>query len=235
MIANQTVLALIPARGGSKGIPGKNIIDLCGKPLIAWTIESAKKSKYIDRVLVTTDSQRIADISREFGANVPFLRPAELATDTSPGDEAIFHALDLLRDNENKKYDIVCCLQPTSPLRNEKHIDEALDEFLNVENSLSLISVCEAESNPYWMKVMDEKGYLKPFIETEKKFINRQDLPKVYQLNGAIYLIRTDDFYRLKTFDTERTTYYLMDRESSIDIDEPLDLEFAKFLMQRRK
>lgn len=229
------ILGLITARGGSKGIPSKNIIDLGGKPLIAWTIEASLKSEFIDRTIITTDSDEIAEISRKFGAEVPFLRPPEYALDESSSYDAIFHALDWLKENEENEYDIICLLQPTSPFRNYTQINEAIEKFIKDENALSLISICNAFINPYKMVTVNEKGYIHKLEGINIHIDRRQDLPNVYQFNGAIYLMRTTDLKNYRHFITDRTIYYLMGKESSIDIDEPLDLEFARFLLNKRK
>ena len=229
------ILGLITARGGSKGIPWKNIVDLGGKPLIAWTIEASLKSDLVDRTIVTTDSGEIAEISKMFGADVPFLRPPEYALDESSSYDAIFHAIDWLKDNENIEYDFICLLQPTSPFRNHLHINEAIENFLEDDESLSMISVCEALINPYKMVTVSDKGYINKLEGLNAHIDRRQDLPRVYQFNGAIYLMRTSDLKTERHFITEKTIYYLMDRESSIDIDEPMDLEIARFLLDRKK
>ncbi|MBI5324141.1 MAG: acylneuraminate cytidylyltransferase family protein [Ignavibacteriae bacterium] len=229
------ILGLITARGGSKGIPWKNIVDLGGKPLIAWTIEASLKSDLIDRTIVTTDSGEIAEISKKYGADVPFMRPPELALDESSSYDAIFHALDWLKENEKIEYDIICLLQPTSPFRDYLQINDAIEKFLKNEKALSSISICEALINPYKMVTINELGYINKLESVNSKIDRRQDLPRVYQFNGAIYLMRTNDLQSYKHFITEKTIYYLMNRESSIDIDEPMDLEIARFLLERKR
>lgn len=169
MINGKTILGLIPARGGSKGIPWKNLVDLGGKPLIARTIESSLKCGMIDRTIVTTDSEKIAEISRKYGADVPFLRPNEFALDESNSYDAIFHAIDWLKENENIEYDYICLLQPTSPFRNHEHINEAIKKLFKTKNALSLISVTEAHVGPYWMVEKNEFGFLKHLDGFEKK------------------------------------------------------------------
>ncbi|TAL67552.1 MAG: acylneuraminate cytidylyltransferase family protein [Bacteroidetes bacterium] len=232
---NKTVLGLITARGGSKGIPWKNIVDLGDKPLIAWTIEASLKSKFIDKTIVSTDSEEIANIAKRYSADVPFLRPHELALDESSSYDAIFHALDWLNEIEKKEFDIICLLQPTSPFRNQIHIDEAIDKFAKNNDSQSLISICVVDKNPYWMVAINEKGYLEHLKGLNTEANRRQDLMKVYQFNGAIYIMGTSAIRKYKQFMTEKTIYYLMDRESSVDIDEQLDLEFARFLLEKKR
>ena len=234
MFNGKKILGLITARGGSKGIPWKNIVDLGGKPLITWTIEASLKSDLIDRTIVTTDSGEIAEISKKYGADVPFLRPPELALDESSSYDAIFHALDWLKENEKIEYDIICLLQPTSPFRDCSHINEAIEKFMKDDNALSSISICEAVINPYKMVTVNENGYIHKLEGINTKIDRRQDLPRVYQFNGAIYLMRISDLITKGHFITDKTIYYQMDRESSIDIDEPLDLEYARYLLERK-
>ena len=174
-------------------------------------------------------------LQKNFGADVPFLRPHELALDESNSYDAIFHALDWLKENENIEYDVVCLLQPTSPFRTHERINEAIEKFINNDDALSLISVSEAHISPYWMVEINEDGYSKHLEGYEEKFDRRQDMPAFYQFNGAIYLMYTKDMRIYHHFMTDRTIHYLLDRESSVDIDLPLDLEFARFLLERKK
>jgi len=234
MIKDKSILAVILARGRSKGIPGKNIKPLAGKPLIAWTIEAARNSQYIDRVVVSTDSDEIAGVSETWGARAPFRRPAELATDDAPRDPAIVHAITWLAENENQKNDMIVFLQPTTPLRTHRHIDEAIEKFVADKQARSLVSVKEAVDSPYWMRVISGRGYLENFVQTEKEYVRRQDLPKVYSLNGAVYIAYTDVFLEEKSFYVRNTAYYLMDALSSIDIDEKIDFDLAELIIRQR-
>lgn len=223
MIANKSVIAIIPARGGSKGLPGKNIKDLCGKPLIVWTIEAALKSSYIDTVLVTSDDDNILKISEAAGAKI-IKRPSNLATDESPSMDAILHALE-----HRKKYDIVILLQPTSPLRNNQHIDEALELFISKESN-SVISVSEVIESPYWMYEIKE-GVLRPLLENTN-VTRRQDLPKVYKLNGALYIKQYEKLVLDKSFVDLSTYSYVMPLNIAIDIDNKLDWQLATKLLE---
>ena len=233
MINGKTVLAIIPARGGSKGIPRKNIKLLAGKPLIAWTIEEAKKSKYIDKTIVSTDSQEIADIAIKYGAEIPFIRPTELAKDETSSSEVIVHAIKWFEKNQNQKFNMLVLLQPTSPFRNVKHIDSTLEIFSSSPNSKSLVSIKEVDENPYWMKIIDEDHYLKNFILKQNNFTRRQDLPKVYILNGAIYIMRIADFMNYKSFDVDNTIPFIMDKKTSIDIDVEEDFVLAENFVKK--
>lgn len=226
------VLAIIPARGGSKGLARKNIKDLNGKPLIGYAIEGANGSKYIDRVVVSTEDTEIANISRQYGAEVPYLRPNDLANDSSLVVDVVLHMLEYLNKNEGYSPDYVLLLQATSPLRTSIHIDEAIEKLFSSKCD-GIISVCEAEVNPYWTNIfVDDK--LKYFIESGKNIRKRQDLPMVYRNNGAIFLIKTCELKNQGTFEIDNVTGYIMDRESSIDIDTNFDFELTKLIMDSR-
>lgn len=220
-----TVLGLIPARGGSKGIPRKNLKNLCGKPLIAWTIESALKSTKIDNVVVSTDDDEIADIARQYGANVPFLRPSELAKDSTPGIAPVLHAIEHLPN-----FDSILLLQPTSPLRDVNDID-AVVNFAIQENAESVVSVCESPVHPYWVYTSENK-FLKPFFEHE--FIAcRQDLPQALALNGAFYMAKTTWLLENNSFIGSDTYFYLMPKSRSYDIDDNEDWIVVESILSR--
>ncbi|QAA31662.1 cytidylyltransferase domain-containing protein [Clostridium manihotivorum] len=233
MIGNNKIVAIIPARGGSKGIPRKNIKELNKKPLIAYSIEEALKSKYIDRVIVSTEDLEIANISKSFGAEIPFMRPDALARDNTPGIEPIIHCIEYLREVE--KYDVqyIICLQCTTPLRTSVQIDEAIEKIVNSNND-SLVSVTESEISPFWMKkIVDDK--LVDFIEDSTFYARRQDAPEVYTLNGAIYIAKTELLLKNRNWYTENTLSFIMDRVSSIDIDDLIDFKFAEFLLNHKE
>lgn len=233
MIEAKEILAIIPARGGSKGLPKKNIKKISGVPLIGYTIRAAKKSRYISRVVVSTDEEEIAEVSRRFGAEIPCLRPKELAGDESTTVDCVIHMMNYLK--ENKKYvpDYVCLLQCTSPLRSVEDIDGAIEKLFSTDFD-GIVSVCEAEINPYWTNVF-ENDKLKYFLEDGKKITRRQDLPKIYRYNGAIYIIKTEAFIQEKSFETENITGYVMPNEKSIDIDTITDFKIAEILMKERE
>jgi N-acylneuraminate cytidylyltransferase/CMP-N,N'-diacetyllegionaminic acid synthase len=234
MINGKSVLGIIPARGGSKRILGKNIRLLCNKPLITWTIEAAIESKYIDRLIVSTDSEKIKEICLKWDAEVPFLRPTHLSTDDASAEEVILHTLKWLRTNDKEGYDFLILLQPTSPLRTEKQVDDSIEQFFNDPYASSLVSVSEFDRKFDQMKVIHDERYIENFnlpIYAEKGL---KKCPKIYYLNGAIYLTRVPLFMEERSFYSGRTAYYLMDSESSIDIDTQFDLAFAEFLLSRR-
>lgn len=227
---NKEILAIIPARGGSKGVPRKNVRELNGKPLIGYTIEAAKKSNRVSRVVVTTEDIEIATVSREYKAEVPYLRPDELSQDNSPTMECVLHMLNYLEKTEGYVPDYVLLLQCTSPLRNHSHINEAIDKLLNSDYD-SIVSVCEAEVNPYWANIF-EGDKLKYFIEEGRKITRRQELPNVYRMNGAIYLIKTEVLKKQKTFEPEEVMGYIMDSYSSVDIDTEMDFKIAEAIIK---
>ena len=226
MIAGKTVLGIIPARGGSKGVPRKNIRLLAGKPLIAWTIDEAKKSKYIDRLILSSEDEEIIKVAREYGCEIPFKRPVEFAQDNTPGIEPVIHTIKKLEPN----YDYVVVLQPTSPLRTVEDIDGCIEKCIG-SGALSCVSVCEAEQSPYWMYKLNDNMKLKPFVQHNENIYRRQDLPRVYVLNGAVYVAKPQFIADNRSFLTSATIAYLMPRERSIDIDLELDFAFCEFLM----
>lgn len=224
---NKTFLALIPARGGSKRLPRKNILDLCGKPLIAWSIEAALKSKYISKVVVSSDDEEILNISSKFGADT-IKRPYELANDTATTFDAIKHTI-----NNLEKYDYIVLLQPTSPLRNENQIDEAI-ELLEEKKADAIVSVSEMDHSPLWSNILPEDGNMRGFLREEILNKRSQDLEKYYRLNGAVYICKTDKLLENKSFFLKDNIFaYIMDRKSSIDIDEEIDFEIAKVLINK--
>lgn len=228
MKLDQKFLAIIPARNGSKGLPGKNIVELCGKPLIAWSIDAALRSKYISKVIVSSDSDHILNIAVSYGSSV-IKRPIELASDKSPTEPVIMHAiLSLLELNEN--YEYIVLLQPTSPLRTTEDIDQAICMMRN-KNANALISVYEPEHTPYKALKENSSGFIEGLIDNETPFKRRQDLPKVYMPNGAIYIIKTDIFIGSGRLLTDHTIPFQMSMDKSLDIDNLEDLNKAKKLL----
>ncbi|MDS1369869.1 acylneuraminate cytidylyltransferase family protein [Aliarcobacter butzleri] len=226
MYKNKTFLAIIPARGGSKRLPRKNVLDLCGKPLITHTIEAGLKSNYIDKVIVSSDDEEILEISKKFGAET-VKRPDELASDIATTFDAVKHTI----DNNIDKFDYIVLLQPTSPLRNEKHINEAI-ELLEEKKAKAIISVCEIDHSPLWSNTLPENSSMNNFLKDGVLNKRSQDLPKYYRLNGAIYICKTDKLLENKGFFLKDNIFaYVMDKESSIDIDEEMDFNIAKILL----
>ena len=226
MNKNKTFLAIIPARGGSKRLPRKNVLDLCGKPLIAWSIEAGLKSKYIDKLIVTSDDEDILSISKKYGSDI-IKRPEELSNDTATTFDALKHTIDNL-----EKYDYIVLLQPTSPLRNEKHLDEAI-ELLEQKNADAVISVCKMDHSPLWCNTLPENGSMQNFLKEEVLNKRSQDLDKYFRLNGAIYICKTDKLLENKGFFLKGNIYaYLMSKENSTDIDDEFDFLMTEYIMK---
>lgn len=222
-------IAIIPAREGSKGLPGKNYKLLNGKPLITYTIQAALESEIFDEVLVSTDSEKIAEIAKENGAIVPFLRPSSLSGDKVSSDMVIAHALGFME--ERKEYfEYVCKLQPTSPLRRAADIKEAFSLLMD-KNANSVISVCECEHSPLWSGVIGEDLRIDGFMSKQLAITNRQDLQKYYRLNGAIYFSKVESFKKNGCFFGQKSIAYIMPKERSVDIDDILDFRFAEMLL----
>ncbi|MEM2963781.1 MAG: acylneuraminate cytidylyltransferase family protein [Candidatus Anstonellales archaeon] len=227
------IVGIIPARGGSKGLPRKNILPLGGKPLLSYTIEAALQSR-IDRTIVSTEDVEIAEIAKKIGAEVPFLRPKKLATDTASSLSVILHALNYLDKNKYHS-DVIVFLQPTSPFRTHKHINAALELLLDSDVD-SVISVCEAEYHPYWMFWKESDDALREFIKIKDKPLRRQDLPTLYRINDAIVISRRSYFDKVKEnspcFNPRSVKGYVMDRVSSIDINDKFDFLLAEFIIK---
>ncbi|MEW6573296.1 MAG: acylneuraminate cytidylyltransferase family protein [Bacillota bacterium] len=228
MYRGLSVLGVIPARTGSKGIPGKNVAPLAGKPLLVYTIEAARKSEVFDFFLVSTDGEETARIAREAGAEVPFFRPPELATDTAAGIDVLRHAMKWFQERD-KKHDCVMYLQPTSPLRTAEDIRAALDMLID-RKADAVVSVCETEHHPWWSNTLPEDGCMADFLRPDIPAA-RQELPKYYRLNGAVYLARWDFIISRTTWFGPATYAYIMPRERSVDIDGPVDFILAEALI----
>lgn len=227
MFVNKKILAVIPARGGSKGVPRKNIKLLAGKPLIEWTIQAAKQSKYIDRIVLSSEDDEIIETAKTIGCDVPFKRPIELAKDDTHGIEPILHAI-----NECKGYDYVMMLQPTSPFRTVEDIDEFI-EWAFKYDAKSCVSVCEPSKSPYWMyQKSEEEELLIPLLSEYSMVPRRQDLPPVYALNGALYLADVTWLQMNRNFMSKETVGYIMPKERSYDIDTILDFKICEYLLE---
>lgn len=227
MYNGKTFLAIIPARGGSKRLPRKNMLELAGKPLVAWSIEAALHSNYIDNVIVSSDDDEILSISTMFGAET-IKRPDCLAGDMATTFDTIKHTID-----HSTNYDYIILLQPTSPLRKTNHIDEAI-ELLIAKKADAVISVCEMEHSPLWSNTLSVDGDMSNFIRDEIKNKRSQDLEKYYRLNGAIYISKTSRLLEEKSFMLKDNIFaYIMARESSIDIDTLTDFRVAEYFMEQ--
>lgn len=233
MYKDHVVVCVIPARGGSKGLPGKNIKNLCGKPLIAHTIEQARQSKYIDRVIVSTEAEEIARISLEFGAEVPFTRPMELAGDSIATVDVLLHAINWFENEDRYLFDIFTLLHVTTPLRSVEDIDNSI-ALLVEEKADNIFSVAEAHRNPYFNMIeINKNGYAA--LVKQGNFTTRQAAPLVYDMNSSIYVWWKELLKEKKKIFLEKTKIYIMPKERSIDIDDNIDFKIAEIMMGERK
>ncbi len=229
MFEGKRILAIVPARGGSKGLPGKNIRPLQGRPLIAWSIEAGLQSRYVDELIVSTDCHAIAEAARTAGAGVPFIRPADLATDSARSIDATIHAVEQLEEM-GATFDLIMLLQPTSPLRSSQDIDEAVELFFS-RQAQSVVSVCENDHHPWWSNTLPSDGNMADFLRPEALNANRQTLPPYYRLNGAIYLTEIGNLKKNDSFFGPRTFAFVMPRDRSVDIDGILDFHLAEAIL----
>lgn len=235
MFNNKSFLAIIPARGGSKGLPGKNIKMLCGKPLIAWSIEAALQSKYCDEVMVTTDSKEIAEVSKECGAAVPFLRPQKLAQDNSTTFEAVQHAMEFYLQSQNRSFDYIVLLEPTSPLREKDDIDNMISKIVEHEDSYdSIVSIGQVNEHPSIMKKIVGEA-LAPFCEELEHTSRRQDNQPAYFPYGVAYIIKTSALLKEKTFYSARNAYYKIKRWQNYEIDDIYDFLAVENIMKHQR
>jgi CMP-N,N'-diacetyllegionaminic acid synthase len=228
------VLGLIPARGGSKTIPRKNLTLVGNKLLMAWTVEAARESGVLDRVILSTEDSEVAHVGKRLGAEVPFLRPPELAGDTSSSIDVNLHAVQWLEEKEGYRPDFVLFLQPTSPLRNARDIQRSV-ELAVARRANSVVSVCPVHQHPCWMKTLDDKERMFDLYPQSSIPTRRQDLSEVFALNGAIYLSKRDWLLATRTFVGEGTYAYVMPPERSLDVDTPWDLHLADLILRDRE
>lgn len=232
MYQGKTFLAIIPARGGSKGLPGKNIKELCGKPLIAWSIEAGLGSQYIDEVMVTTDSEEIAKVAREFGATVPFLRPAEFASDTATSFDAVKHVIDFYECELHKNFDYIVLLEPTSPLREKGDIDGMIEKISSLEEQYdAIVSLGEVHEHPSIMKKIvgnEIESYCKELVVATR----RQDNEIAYFPYGVAYIVKTKTLLEEKSFYPRRTTHQMIKRYQCCEIDDIYDFLAVENIMK---
>lgn len=232
MIGAKSVIAIIPARAGSKGLPGKNVRPLCGKPLVAWSIQSARKSRHVDEVLVSTDGDDIARIAGEFGAPVPFRRPAELASDTATTLSVVEHALDFYRHHLRRRFDILVLLEPTSPLREDGDIDSMLEQLAgNWERFDSVVSIGEVREHPSIMKRLRGEE-LAPYCAELAQTTRRQDNPPAYFPYGVAYVVKVASLIEEQTFYTRRCGYHVLKRYQGYEIDDLHDFLCVEAVMR---
>lgn len=223
-------LFIIPARGGSKGLPRKNILPINGKPMICYTIDAARSVTSDENICVSTDDFEIKQVVENYGLTVPFIRPAELATDTAGTREVLLHVIEYYKNELNRSYKKICLLQPTSPLRTGQHVMEA-HQLWNNELEM-VVSVKESKANPYFNLFEEqENGFLKK--SKEGKFTRRQDAPEVWELNGAIYFINNQSLQAKPISEFEKVKKYVMSQKSSIDVDNVMDLQMIEILINK--
>lgn len=230
MYKGKKILGLIPARGGSKGIPSKNIIEIYGKPLIQYSIECAKGSKYLDRTIISTDDTKIKDVAVKCGGDVPFMRPPELALDTSKTIDAVVHAINWLKEH-GEEYDYLVLLQNTVPLRKPWHIDEAIEKLF-ASNEKSLVSVTEVDENPVLMRTINADGTVHNLLNVNST-MRRQDFPKFYRVDGAIYIQKLDKDFGLNTSLNDGRLSYIIEERYSVDIDTYLDIRKIEYYLEQ--
>lgn len=225
------MIAIVPARGGSKGLPGKNTRILCGKPLISWTIETALKSKYIDKVVLSTDDDKIAEIGEDCGAIIPFMRPSELAGDNSIATDAYLYTIERLNKENGYIIEDFMVLLPTAPMRLVEDIDQAVEIFYNNKAS-SVMSYASLNHPPEWtVKILDD-GIVRNYFTCLSEGKNRQEYCSPYICNGSIYILKYSLFKESKKYYYPNTYGYIMPQQRSIDIDTEIDFKFAEFLMR---
>jgi CMP-N,N'-diacetyllegionaminic acid synthase len=235
MYKDRRCLAVITARGGSKGLPGKNIKILLGKPLIAWTIEKALESKYLDKVVVSTDSDEIADVAEQYGAEVPFKRPKKLSGDNIGSFEVVVHAIEYLV-KKGDEYDYVVLLEPTSPMRKKGDLDNAIATLIDREKEAdSLVSLGKVNlEHPAVMKKVDDKGYMIPYMRRPEKVTGRQGLSPAYFPYGVIYLTKIDALYKHKSFYQNKTIPYFIERWQCYEVDDIYDFMAIEAILREK-
>lgn len=232
MYQNKTFLTIVPARGGSKGLPGKNIRELCGKPLIAWSIDAGLKNLCVDDVVVSTDSEEIAKISKKHGASVPFLRPADLASDTATTFDAIKHTIDYYKNTLGKTYDYIVLLEPTSPLREKNDLDEMIRKIVSLDDDFdAIVSIGEVHEHPSIMKQVDS-NIIRPYCAELAMASRRQDNQPAYFPYGVAYIVKTKTLLEEKTFYPARTTHHIIKRYQCYEIDDIYDFLAIENIMK---
>ncbi|MHB1016850.1 MAG: acylneuraminate cytidylyltransferase family protein [Coriobacteriia bacterium] len=232
MLGDSRVVAIVPARAGSKGLPGKNTKPLLGRPLAAWSIDAARDSRYVDDIVVTSDDEAVLTMARELDIARVLRRPPELATDASRMCDVILDAIERLEPAMDED-DVIVLLQPTSPLRHARHIDEALDRLVGLDGR-AVVGVCRAEHSPLVMNVLPPDGLMGDFLNPVTIGVNRQELPDFYRINGAMYAARVSYFRELGGFIGTSTVAFIMEQDDSVDIDSDFDFRTAECEMRRR-
>jgi CMP-N,N'-diacetyllegionaminic acid synthase len=234
LIGSKKILAIIPARSGSKGLPGKNIKVMCGKPLIVWSILAAKECSYIDEVMVSTDSPQIADISTKAGAEAPFLRPINLASDISTSFDVVKHVIHTYKSNCDKEFDYVVLLEPTSPLREKFDLDRMIEKIDSMSSNYdAIVSLGQVHEHPSIMKIIEGKKIL-PLLESAQSSLRRQDHAPVYFPYGVGYVVKTKTLLAEETFYPARTTFYEIKRYQCFEVDDIFDFLAIEAVMKNK-
>jgi N-acylneuraminate cytidylyltransferase/CMP-N,N'-diacetyllegionaminic acid synthase len=232
---NKKFLCIVPARQGSKGIKNKNIVKLNKLPLLAWTIKSAKKSKYIKEIIVSTDSKKIANIAKKYGGKIPFLRPKKYSTDKASSFDVLKHAINFFK-SKKINYDYVVMLEPTSPLRSHKDIDFCLKKVLK-DKIDTIVGVSKVvDQHPLFLYSINKKNILVPYVKQKKKlYIRRQDINPLYYLEGSVYVSKISTLLKEKTWYHKKTQPYIVDQWKALEIDDTQDLQLAEFYIKKIK
>ena len=233
MIQGKSVLALVSARGGSKGLPGKNVRPLLGKPLIGWSIDQGLASQYVDAVVVSTDDAAIASVARDYGAELPFMRPPELASDTATSIDVILHALDAL-ERVDRRYDLLVLLEPTSPLRETADIDAALEALVAHPEAQSIVGVAKVEAGHPAFLLRCNGVLLEPYAPQEFGAKRRQDLDQLFFLEGTVYISWVDALRTRHSFYHDRTMPHMVPKYKSFEVDDLTDFTVIEALMAAR-
>lgn len=233
MINDKKILVIVPARSGSKGLKDKNVLDLHGKPLLGWPINAALKSKYVDEIVLSTDSEEYKRMGLEQGANVPFLRPAEFSGDKVASIDVILHCIECL-EGQSKVFDILVLLEPTSPMTEATDIDKALEKLVSSPDSTSIVGVSKAECNhPFFAYKKDEKLLLRPFMNQTGEAVRRQELDDAFYLDGSLYISSIEALKKERTFYTESTMGFEFPKWKAFEIDDEIDFEIVTILMKK--
>ena len=235
MLNGKRILALVPARGGSKGLPGKNIKPIQNKPLICWTVDSARKSQYIDELFISTDSEKIADVCKQYNVEVPFLRPSELAQDDTSSVDVMLYTLDLL-ESKGKAFDYLLLLEPTSPLRDDADLDNIIKLAIEHPGADGVISVGQVHTeHPMLIKKIGSNGFLCPYMESHKQLFQRQQEDEALFPYGVGYLVKVDRFRHSKTIYMDNMVPYLIQRWQNFEIDDIYDFVCIESIIKWRE
>lgn len=232
MINDLKILAIIPARGGSKGIPKKNIKSINGKPLIAWTIIEAQKSKYIDRIILSSDDEEIIKIAREYNCEVPFVRPSKYAADSTPSMDVIFHALKEV--NSSNEYAICVMLEPTSPLRDAADIDSALEKLISEREAESVVGIARAESSHPAFLVSLKNGFIRSYLNNGFKFFRRQEIDELFYFEGSFYVSYVDSLKRRNSFYHDKCLGFELPKWKAFELDDEIDFIIIESLLKKK-